>query len=115
MDIRWFAVSNIHEAHRLRDMGIKGEILILGYTPPENAKWLTRLDIIQACTELSYAKALSENADGKVRIHAAIDTGMTRIGLHGEPTRYTVSLKRYRSLKTLRWRAFSPTMRWLTA
>ena len=24
MDIRWFAVSNIHEAHRLRDMGIKG-------------------------------------------------------------------------------------------
>ena len=77
MDIRWFAVSNIHEAHRLRDMGIKGEILILGYTPPENAKWLTRLDIIQACTELSYAKALSENADGKVRIHAAIDTGMT--------------------------------------
>lgn len=115
MDIRWFAVSNIHEAHRLRDMGIKGEILILGYTPPENAKWLTRLDIIQACTEFSYAKALSENSDGKVRIHAAIDTGMTRIGLHGEPTRYTVSLKRYRSLKTLRWRAFSPTMRWLTA
>ena len=26
MVIRWFAVSNIHEAHRLRDMGIKGEI-----------------------------------------------------------------------------------------
>ena len=114
MDIRWFAVSNIHEAHRLRDMGIKGEILILGYTPPENAKRLTRLDIIQACTELSYAKALSENADGKVRIHAAIDTGMTRIVFTGKPTRYTVSLKRYRSLKTLRWRAFSPTMRWLT-
>ena len=93
MNVHWFAVSNIHEAHRLRDMGIKGEILILGYTPPENAKWLTRLDIIQACTELSYAKALSENADGKVRIHAAIDTGMTRIGLHGETDKIYGELK----------------------
>lgn len=101
MDIRWFAVSNIHEAHRLRDMGIKGEILILGYTPPENAKWLTRLDIIQACTELSYAKALSENADGKVRIHAAIDTGMTRIGLHGETDKIYGELKEISKLENI--------------
>lgn len=101
MDIRWFAVSNIHEAHRLRDMGIKGEILILGYTPPENAKWLTKLDIIQACTELSYAKALSENADGKVRIHAAIDTGMTRIGLHGETDKIYGELKEISKLENI--------------
>ena len=101
MDIRWFAVSNIHEAHRLRDMGIKGEILILGYTPPENAKWLTRLDIIQACTELSYAKALSENADSKVRIHAAIDTGMTRIGLHGETDKIYDELKEISKLENI--------------
>ena len=60
-------------------------------------------------------KALSENADGKVRIHAAIDTGMTRIGLHGETDKIYGELKEISSLKQLRWRAFSPTMRWLTA
>lgn len=65
MNVRWFAVSNIHEAHRLRDMGITGEILILGYTPPENAPYLTKLDIIQACTELSYAKSFQSTLMAK--------------------------------------------------
>lgn len=101
MNVRWFAVSNIHEAHRLRDMGITGEILILGYTPPENAPYLTKLDIIQACTELSYAKELSKHADGKVRIHAAIDTGMTRIGLHGDNEKIYGELKEISTLENI--------------
>ena len=78
------AVSNIEEAKRLRDMGAKSDILILGYTPPEKAEELKELDIIQAVTELSYAVKLAENLrGGEVRVHIAIDTGMTRIGLHG--------------------------------
>ncbi len=78
------AVSNIEEAKRLRDMGARSDILILGYTPPEKADELKDLDIIQAVTELSYAEKLSENLrGGEVRVHIAIDTGMTRIGLHG--------------------------------
>lgn len=83
MGVEYFAVSNIEEAVRLRDMGIGGEILILGYTPPELAPELSEQNIIQACTELSYAQALSDNAVGRVRIHAAVDTGMTRIGVYG--------------------------------
>ena len=83
MGVRYFAVSNIIEGIRLRDMGIKGDILILGYTPPELAAELSAHDIIQACTELSYAQALSDNANGTVRLHGAVDTGMTRIGVHG--------------------------------
>ena len=84
LGIKWFAVSNINEAERLRNCGITGEILILGYTPAEYADDLVKFNIIQACTEYDHAKRLSENCKtGKVRIHAAIDTGMTRIGLEG--------------------------------
>ena len=84
-DIEYFAVSNIEEAIRLRDMYITGDILILGYTPPELAPTLSEYDLIQACTELSYAGSLSKYARGKVRLHGAVDTGMTRIGVHGTP------------------------------
>ena len=84
-DIEYFAVSNIEEAVRLRDMYITGDILILGYTPPELAPMMSEYNLIQACTELSYAEALSSYAKGKVRLHGAVDTGMSRIGVHGTP------------------------------
>jgi alanine racemase len=84
LGVRHFAVSNIMEAERLRTMGVTGEILILGYTPPEYADELVKYNIIQACTEFSYAEKLSiACTDGEVRIHSAVDTGMTRIGFHG--------------------------------
>ena len=37
LGIKWYAVSNLIEAEHLRNLGVKGEILILGYTPEENA------------------------------------------------------------------------------
>ncbi|MBO5447709.1 MAG: alanine racemase [Ruminococcus sp.] len=84
LGVKYFAVSNILEGERLRSEGIDGDILILGYTPPEYADELVKYDIIQACTELSYAEELSRSCTcGKVRIHAAVDTGMTRIGFYG--------------------------------
>lgn len=83
LNINWFAVSNIEEAKHLRDIGISGEILILGYTPPEYAKELIDYDIIQALTDESHAQELSKYSPiGKrVRAHCALDTGMTRIGI----------------------------------
>lgn len=83
LGVKWFAVSNLIEAEHLRALGVDGEIIILGYSPEENADDLIKYNIIQACTEYSYAQRLNENAKtGKVRLHIAIDTGMTRIGLH---------------------------------
>lgn len=81
----WFAVSNLVEAIELRELGVAGEILILGYTPPKNAPELIEYDIIQAITELEYAVELSKFCpiNEKVRCHLAVDTGMTRIGLRG--------------------------------
>lgn len=88
LDVNWFAVSNIEEAKHLRDIGITGEILILGYTPPEYAKELVEYDIIQAITEESHAYEMSKYApfNKRVRVHCALDTGMTRIGVHENST-----------------------------
>ncbi len=84
LGVKYFAVSNFDEARRLRDMGIKGEILILGYTPPELAQQIADLDILQACTEYAYAEKLSQNTADTVRLHIAVDTGMTRIGIRAD-------------------------------
>lgn len=82
--ISFFAVSNIKEAINLRNYGIKGEILVLGYTPPTYAQELFRYDIIQAVVSEEYAKELSESAKKSgvvVKVHVGVDTGMGRIGL----------------------------------
>lgn len=79
-----FAVSNIHEAEKLRSYGIKGDILILGYTSPEYSEELSRFDIINTAVSYDHAKALSEKAESPVRIHIKLDTGMGRIGLKND-------------------------------
>lgn len=80
-----FAVSNIDEAVGLRNAGIKGEILILGYTSPKYAKTLSYLDLSQAIVSEEYAEALSQTGQ-RVKCQFAIDTGMNRIGLDGDNT-----------------------------
>ena len=102
LGVKWFAVSNLVEAEHLRSLGVKGEIIILGYTPEENADDLVKFNIIQACTEYAYAVRLNENAAaGKVRIHAAIDTGMTRIGLHGDTASDADDIQKMMQLENL--------------
>lgn len=78
-----FAVSNIDEAVGLRNAGIKGEILILGYTSPKYAKILAYLELSQAVVSEEYAEALAETGQ-RIKCQFAIDTGMNRIGLDGD-------------------------------
>ncbi len=85
LGVKHFAVSNIDEAKHLRKLGITGDILILGYTQPDCADELADNDIIQALVDTEYARELSANAHKPVRCHAAVDTGMTRIGVRGTP------------------------------
>lgn len=80
----WFSVSNIDEALELRNNNIKLPILILGYTPVNNARILSENNIAQTCHSLEYAKSLSNIAVSQgvtVKIHLKLDTGMSRIGL----------------------------------
>lgn len=74
-----FCVACLEEAVALRRGGIRGEILILGYTHPAQFPQLLQYDLTQAILDLDYAKALA--AYGPVKGHLALDTGMHRLGL----------------------------------
>lgn len=84
--IRYFAVSNLDEAIAVRKFAPQGEILILGYTPPEYAHEISMYNIIQGVVSTEYAEALVKNTPQPIRCHIKIDTGMGRIGLkHDTP------------------------------
>lgn len=81
----WFAVSNLEEALQLRRGGITRPILVLGFTPPEEAAALAEEDISQCVYSADYAEKLSLCACAvgvKVKVHAKIDTGMSRLGFY---------------------------------
>lgn len=80
LGVSLFAVSNIDEAVGLREAGISGEILILGYTPVSLISQLRKYDITQTIISNEYAlEFLKSKTDVKCQL--AINTGMNRIGL----------------------------------
>ena len=81
--VRLFAVSNIEEAAGLREEGIGGRILILGYTPVREAARLLYLDLDQALLDEEYTRMLAAS-NLPVRCQMALDTGMNRIGLDAD-------------------------------
>lgn len=82
-DIWGFAVATVEEALFLRKNGIHKPILILGFIFPEQYELLAQHEIRPTVFKLSMAKQLSQagTAAGKtIKIHFAVDTGMSRIG-----------------------------------
>ncbi len=83
MGVKAFAVAVIEEGIRLREAGVRGEILVLGYTDVRRAKELCRYDLMQTVIDSDYAKKL--NSQGiPVKVHIKIDTGMHRLGIPAE-------------------------------
>lgn len=79
MGINAFAVATIDEAIKLRKNGIKGEILILGYTHPVRALELNRYHLIQSVVDSKHAYEM--NRIGKpIDVHIKINSGMHRLG-----------------------------------
>lgn len=96
--VRAFAVACLSEGMDLRRAGIRGLILILGYTPPEEAPLLRRWRLTQAVADGEHGAAL--NAAGvPLRVHLALDTGMRRLGV---PAEDTAALIRLYGMKNLR-------------
>ena len=90
-----FAVSNIEEAILLRKAGVKGQILILGYTPISSADELLEYDITQALLSEEYAERLKGKG---IKAQFAIDTGMNRIGLDADnPDECEKTIRKYSS------------------
>lgn len=75
-----FAVSTLEEGILLRQRGIAGEILLLGYTDPHRAKELKEYRLIQTLLSLPYARLL-EQQKVRVQAHLKLDTGMHRLGV----------------------------------
>lgn len=83
LGIRAFCVASAAEGVELREHGITGEILILGYTAPEQFALLHRYQLTQTVVDFAYAKQLNQS-DRPVHVHIAVDTGMHRIGERSE-------------------------------
>ena len=79
LGIHAFCVATAGEGAELREHGIQGDILILGYTPPEDTALLVRYDLIQTIVDYQYAQAL-DKLGLPLRVHVGIDTGMHRLG-----------------------------------
>lgn len=76
-----FAVATLPEAIKLRKNNITGNILILGYTEPEELQKVIDNNIMQTIVDNDYAKSvLKANLQGKLKCHVKINTGMNRIG-----------------------------------
>ena len=80
----YLGVGFIDEGIELRKAGIKAPILILGYTPQEQAGELLDYRLVPTVFHLDLAQALSREAYRRgetVKIHVKVDTGMGRLGL----------------------------------
>lgn len=79
----YLCVARADEGLALRDAGLGGEVLVLGYTPPEQAveaigRGLT-LAAFDADSIAAYAAA-ARSLGRRARLHLKLDTGMTRLG-----------------------------------
>ncbi len=87
LGVKYFGVSNLWEAEKLRSQGIKGTILAFGYTDEDYFDELLSFDITQTVGSVEYAEALSGYALSKgvrMPVHIKVNTGMTRVGIETE-------------------------------
>ncbi|MBD5129396.1 MAG: alanine racemase [Ruminococcaceae bacterium] len=80
--IRAFCTATAAEGAELRRHGVKGEILVLGYTHPPQFPLLKFFGLSQTVVDHDYAKTL--NGYGKFHVHIGVDTGMRRLGIRSE-------------------------------
>lgn len=74
-----FCVASAEEGIQLRKAGIKGQILILGYTHPQALEDVAVWQLTQTVVDSAYAKKL-RGYGGVIQVHIGIDTGMHRLG-----------------------------------
>lgn len=79
----FLAVATAEEAVKLKEAGLRTPVLLLGHVPESWFADLIRLDVRLAADSEEEMRAIAREAEkaGKAAIvHAAVDTGMTRIG-----------------------------------
>ncbi len=97
-----FAVATLQEGITLRENGIKGNILILGYTPKERLQDIIQYDLIQTVVDENHAKEIADLSFGKqVKVHLKINTGMNRIGISYQNYSFIKNLYLHQEMKIL--------------
>lgn len=82
LGVDFFCVACLDEAIKIRKvLKPNTSILILGYTPYEFTDKLIEYNLIQTITSKDYLNNLYKYSNNKIKVHIAIDTGMSRIGL----------------------------------
>lgn len=100
-----FAVANVAEASRLREVGHDGDILLLSPTLPTEMSRALSLGLDVTLNSLEEARALSAAARAVERVapvHVKVDTGMGRAGVWHERAAELLDL--VRSDRNLCWR-----------
>lgn len=79
----YLAVSSVDEALELRKADVQAPILVLGYTPPQQADLVIEHDLTQTLYQEEMLEALSRaalEAGQLAKVHVKVDTGMGRLG-----------------------------------
>ena len=100
----YLAVSNLDECEELRVNGITLPILMLGFTPADQAERILKNDMTQAVPNLAIAEAYSSaavHAGGTMKVHIKLDTGMGRLGFQCDDAHFDASLRGILKILTL--------------
>ena len=89
-------VAKLDECEELRVNGITLPILMLGFTPADQAGRILKNDMTQAVPNLAIAEAYSSaavHAGGTMKVHIKLDTGMGRLGFQCDDAHFDASLR----------------------
>lgn len=101
LGIKDFCVATVNEAIALRKAGISGQLLVLGYTAPNQFSDLVRYHVTQTVIDYAYANLLHDGVENgqTVLVHAAVDTGMHRLGERSENINNICKIWEFSNLK----------------
>ncbi len=97
MGIANFCVAQAAEGIILRQAGIQGQILVLGYTHPKDFPLLEQYDLTQTVVDSCYARTLAEYGR-TLKVHVSVDTGMRRLGERSDQLTAILSIWNYKTL-----------------
>ena len=98
----FICLDSLYEAYELYKLGIKTNILVMGYTNPENYAVWKKLPFSFGVFDQQTLMSLSTHQPG-AKVHIKLDTGMCRLGLSKQdiPKFIKVLKKWQKCLKTL--------------
>jgi alanine racemase len=80
-NIAFFVLDSLYEAIILRNDGVRKDILIIGYTQPENIANSKLSRVAFNISSLEQLREVTKAISSKVKIHLKVDTGMHRQGI----------------------------------